>query len=119
VRISDQAAWTAWVDNNQDAYGKAIIEYAERWADAMEAAMDSGSSLEDCAKRTSHEADTEGLTGFMYGAAVSTLATSWVHGDQLRRWHNLHAQLGHEGERANEQGGVLNSALLIMRKADQ
>ena len=34
------------------------------------------------------------------------------YGDQLRRQHNLKTQLGNEGEKANESGGVLNPALL-------
>jgi hypothetical protein len=114
VRIADQATWNAWVENNRDPYGRGVITYAERWADAMEAAMASGESLEECADRTSHEADTEGITGFMYGAAVHTLATSWEHGDRLRRWHNLDTQIGTEGERANESGAVLNPAILVI-----
>jgi len=48
----------------------------------------------------------------MYGASVSVLAKCWEHGEQLRRWHNLKTQLGNEGEKANEKGGVLNPALL-------
>lgn len=112
MKISDQAVWDEWVANNDDPYGSGVIRYAERWADAMEAAMAAGESLEDCAARTSHEADTEGITGFMYGASVQVLATSWEHGEQLRRWHNLDTQIGNEGERANESGGVLNPALL-------
>ena len=112
MKISDESAWQSWVSNNQDPYGSGVIRYAERWADAMEAAMAAGESLADCAKRTSHEADTEGITGFMYGVAVQVLATSWALGEELRRWHNLDTQLGDEGERANAAGGVLNPALL-------
>lgn len=48
----------------------------------------------------------------MYGCAVSALAKFWVHGEQLRIWHNLDIQIGNEGEKANESGGVLNPALL-------
>jgi hypothetical protein len=112
VKTTDQAAWDHTVEINGDPYGAATMRYTERWADAMEAAIAAGESLEDCAKRTSHEADTEGITGFMYGCAVSMLAQLWVHGEALRRWHNLDTQLGDEGERANETGGVLNPALL-------
>ncbi|MDA8315367.1 MAG: hypothetical protein M0010_09365 [Actinomycetota bacterium] len=50
------------------------------------------------------------------GAAVSVLASCWVHGEELRRWHNLDTQIGTEGEKANASGGVLNPALLIMTK---
>jgi hypothetical protein len=112
VNISDQNAWQQWVDSNQDPYGRAVIRYAERWGDLMEAKMAEGAELEDVAKDASHEADTEGITGYMYGASVSVLATSWEHGDRLRRWHNLDTQIHDEGERANESGGVLNPAIL-------
>jgi len=30
----------------------------------------------------------------------------------LRRWHNKENQIGTEGDKANESGGVLNPALL-------
>ena len=100
-----------WVDA-QDPYGGAVISYAERWAEMMESRMEKGEKLEDVANECSNEADTEGITGFMYGAAVSVLASCWEHGEELRRWHNLKAQIRDEGEKANESGGVLNPALL-------
>lgn len=112
MKIQNDEAWRSWVDANTDPYGRGVITYAERWADAIEAAMAAGESLAQCADRTSHEADTEGITGFMYGMAVSVLASSWVHGEELRRWHNLSIQIGDEGEQANASGGVLNPALL-------
>ena len=113
MNISNQENWNEWVENNQDGYGAAIIRYAEAWADLMEARIAEGAEKwEDVAKETSHEANTEGITGFMYGAAVAVLATSWKHGDRLRRWHNLSSQIQDEGERANESGGILNPAVL-------
>lgn len=116
MQVTDEAKWQEWVDSNTDPYGSAIIRYAERWANRMEAMMSGGVALADCAKEQSHLADTEGVTGFMYGAAVSVLASCWVHGEELRRWHNLDTQIGTEGEKANASGGVLNPALLIMTK---
>lgn len=68
--------------------------------------------IERYADKFSYDADTDGVTGFMYGAAVSILARVWVHGDLLRRWHNLKMQIGDEGEKANENGKTLNPALL-------
>lgn len=118
MKISDEAAWKSWVDSNTDPYGRGVITYAERWADAMEAAMAAGESLDACADRTSSAADTEGITGFMYGAAISVLASSWEYGEQLRRWHNLDTQIHDEGERANESGGVLNPAVLNIGGAE-
>ena len=112
MEVSDEATWQTWKDKNQDSCGGGIIAYAERWARLMQAELAAGKKLENVAKTTSREADTDGITGFMYGAAVQTLATSWKYGEELRRWHNLDTQLGDEGEKANESGGVLNPALL-------
>lgn len=97
MKIKSQEVFNKWKENNTDPYGSCIIRYAERWADMMEAEIDKGAKLEDIAERLSHEADTEGITGYMYGAAVHVLATSWEHGEELRVWHNK--QYGVEGER--------------------
>lgn len=101
-----------YVEKNSDPYGKATVEYSERWADRMEAHLAEGTDLEDIAKEASHEANIEGISAFMYGCAVSGLAYFWIHGERLRLWHNLDSQIGSEGERANESGTVLNPALL-------
>lgn len=97
---------------NSDPYGRRCFTYATDWADLMEAQIAKGRTVEAVAKKTSHDADTDGITGFMYGTAVSILSQTWTHGEELRRWHNLDTQLGTEGEKANESGGVLNPALL-------
>jgi hypothetical protein len=116
MKIGNQENWDKWVEGNKDGYGSAIIRYAEAWANIMEIKMGGGEKIEDIAKEASHTADTEGITGFMYGAAVHVLFTSWEHGDELRRWHNLDTQIGNEGEKANENGGVLNPAVLNIGK---
>jgi hypothetical protein len=114
MKIKDVEGWKKARENNQDEYGKAILDYAESWANLMEKEMESGKKLEDIATSTGSEADTEGITGFMYGAAVSMLAQAWEHGEELRIWHNLSLQIGNEGELANAKGTVLNPALLNM-----
>jgi hypothetical protein len=108
----DLDGWRKWVKSNLDPYGRACVVYSEQWAELMEEKMSKGATLKDIAKDASHEADTDGITGFMYGAAVSMLSGCWKHGDELRRWHNLDTQIGNEGEKANEDGGTLNPALL-------
>lgn len=120
MKLKDEALWNEGLANNANGvindYGGCVYYYAEHWADAMEAAMEAGESLEDCAKRLSFEVSKEmgryGITGFQYGAAVGILASVWEHGEELRRWHNIDTQIGDEGERANEKGTVLNPALL-------
>jgi hypothetical protein len=114
MTLKDADGWAKANAANRDGYGGAVMSYAERWARVMEARIARGEKLEDIADDSSHLADTEGITGFMYGAAVSTLAAVWVHGESLRRWHNLKTQLRNEGEKANQSGGVLNPAMLTI-----
>lgn len=90
--------------NFQDFYTGGIIRYAERWGQMMEQEIETGASVTDIADRTSHAADTDGITGYMYGQAVNLLCHYWEHGEELRQWHNQ--RLGYSGE------GVINPAIL-------
>lgn len=116
IKEGKQAEWDHCVEINKDDYSAACVQYAEIWARLMESEIAKGKTITECAEETSHIADTEGITGFMYGAAVSMLSQFWIHGEVLRYWHNLETQIGHEGEKANETGGVLNPALLNIEK---
>jgi len=117
MKLKNPEGWTKSVEANKDSdYGNGVSTYAERWADLMEARLAQGESVAGCAEETSHDADTEGITGFMYGCTVSILSQVWEHGEELRLWHNLDTQLGTEGEAANAKGSVLNPALLCIGK---
>ena len=111
--------------NSADGYSKAIVDYGEKWAELMEKRIPTGATgpqitriFVDHADSDSHEADTDGITGFMYGCAVQALACFWIHGEELRHWHNLKTQIRNEGEKANKTGGVLNPALLKIGGGD-
>lgn len=109
-----QKKWEGGLANNQDPYGNACYRFASEWATIMEKEL-TGSPADWVPKnadRLSAIADTEGITGFMYGMAMSMLSECWVHGEILRRWHNKETQIGTEGDEANASGGVLNPALL-------
>lgn len=101
-----------YVEANQDPYGGEVVKFGERWADLMEKAMDEPPSLKYVDKSieevTSHEADTEGITGFMYGAAAAALSHFWIHGDQFKRWHN--AKQGGTGD----EESVINPAIITI-----
>ena len=113
LKESARADYEKGLANNTDPYGRCCYLYAAEWAALMEKAIGEGKSVADVAKAAGQAADkTHGVTGFMYGVAVNILAHCWEHGEELRRWHNLDAQMGKEGERANESGGVLNPALM-------
>jgi len=109
---SDIDGWTKAVEANTDSYSKGVIDFARCWGRLMQLGVQRGQSIASVAKLTSNMADVAGITGFMYGAAVSTLSKTWIHGDDLRRWHNIDCQIGNEGEKANITGGTLNPALL-------
>ena len=112
MRIKDQEAWDKWVAANTDPYGAGVLRYAQKWAELMEVQIEAGKVVKEVAKQTSHEANEEGITGFMYGAAVCVLSECWHHGEDLRQWHNLDTQIGNEGEIDNQNGGVLSPAVL-------
>lgn len=121
MKIKDKASFGEMLASNMDEetgrldpYAAGIIRFAWVWAGLMEARLAEGATIADTAHEASRTADTEGITGFMYGAAVGLLARHWEHGEELRLWHNLATQLGTEGERANASGGVLNPAVLTV-----
>lgn len=100
-----------WYNNNLDSYGHACFTYAERWAELLEKKIENEANAQEIiikyAEETSHEADTEGITGFMYGIAVSILSNCWKYGEELRKWHNK--EYNWEGE------GVVNPAILTIK----
>lgn len=118
IQEGKEKEYADWKAKNSDPYSAGVFSFAERWAEMMETQIEEEHDrqvelvIEANAKRLSHEADTEGITGFMYGMAVSVLSLCWVHGEALRRWHNLDSQVGNEGELANITGGVLNPAVV-------
>lgn len=112
----DEAKWQEGIKaQNGEGYGLAVYTYAEYWARLMQKKKSEGYKLEAIADECSHKADIPiGISGFMYGCAVSALAHCWKHGEELRLWHNKKTQLKDEGDKANETGGVLNPALLCI-----
>ncbi len=97
--------------NTKDGYSAGVIRYAERWCDMMEQEMDKGDSVAEAAASTEHTADTEGITGFMYGCAVRSLCQFWEHGEDLRSWHNQ--QYGYNGD------GVVNPAIIHISSGEE
>lgn len=113
MEFSDADGWATFVEiNSKDAYSNGVVVYCERWARLMQQEIDNGAELKDIADSTSRAADVDGITRFMYGAAVNTLAHCWIYGEELRRWHN--SSYGEQGEKANESGGTINPAVLTI-----
>lgn len=112
LQFKDEEAaknWKQWVEiNSKDGYSKAVITYARRWAKYMQHLMEKhNKTVAEIADKASHVSDIEGITGFMYGCAVSMLAQCWKHGEELRKWHNK--EWGQE-----DTDGVVNPAVLTV-----
>ena len=106
-----EQAYQEWYNKNLDPYGHGCFPFAERWANMMEEAIEkSEDSPMDVIIRTadglSSAADIEGITGFMYGVAVSILSQHWEYGELLRKWHNK--EYNYDGD------GVVNPAILTV-----
>lgn len=100
--------WEQFVEvNSKDSYSDGVVTYARRWAKYMQHLMQKHSKgVIEVAEKSSHVSDIEGITGFMYGCAVNTLAQCWKYGEELRKWHNK--DYGYEGD------GVVNPAVLTV-----
>lgn len=107
MTIIDQKGWDMFVNKNSDPYGKAIVQYAQTWADLMEQRILNGEPLTAVASETSIQADTEGITGNMFFGAVFLLSSCWRYGEDLRDWHNR--SYDYQGS------GVLNPSVLIVK----
>lgn len=108
IRKGKEKEYKGWYGKNNDPYGRACFTYAERWAELLEEKINNYDNIMNCivdnADRLGREADTEGITGFMYGCAVSILSQCWEHGEYLRKWHNK--EYGYDGD------GVVNPAII-------
>lgn len=100
----DQEVYNEWFEaNKDDPYGTAMLNFAVRWARAMQVNPDRELACRD--------ADIEGITGFMYGGAVTFLTRCWTGGDDLRKWHNASYNV--------ESDGVVNPAIVTLRTEDK
>lgn len=106
MKVKNIEVYEDWKSKNTEYYGACTLRYAERWANLMEKELDNGANLPDIAKKLSHEADTEGITGYMYGCAVHVLSQCWQYGEELKKWHN--GKYNHSGD------GVVNPAIMTI-----
>ena len=112
MELRDKRRWRDFVAENEIGYGSSVIRFATRWANLMEERLGEGKTVAEVAEPTSHEANTDGITRYVYGCAVAILAEVWQHGEELRNWHNIKHQMHDEGSKANKSGGVLNPSVL-------
>ena len=109
--IADKKKQEEWENckaiNSKSDYSNCVIDYTILWAQYMEYLMAKhDKKLSDVWDMSSHLADIYGITGFMYGCAVSILSSVWKYGEELRVQHN--SKYNHQGD------GVVNPAILTI-----
>lgn len=108
IRKGKEKEYKDWYNKNNDPYDRACLTFAERWAELLEEQITKSDNVMQCiidnADKCSHEADTEGITMFMYGCAMIVLAQCQEYGEYLRKWHNK--EYGYDGD------GVVNPAII-------
>jgi len=105
IRKGEEVFWEKVKRNNQDPYGKAVIDCVEKVGNFL----DRGLSPELAWDMGIHDS---GITGFQAGGIVSILSQVHPRGEEFRKWWNIENQIKDEGEKANKKGSVLNPALL-------
>lgn len=106
--------------NGGDPYSAMVVSYGENWANLMESALDDvgpgplWKDFGEVAKRCAKAADGDGITGSMYGCAVSALAHFWENGDTLRSWHNREYLSEEKAATADANGGTVNPAIITL-----
>lgn len=109
--ITKPEDWKKWVDANDDPYGGCCVKVAAevmRLLDERPGDFDTNKII--CEADDNIKAG--GITGFMAGAVASMVSHCHSRGEEFRRKWNKDNQIGTEGDKANEKGGVLNPALL-------
>lgn len=109
--IVDNVAWQSWVDNNTDPYGKACVDVARKAMEILDAEPGSFKTHEIIC-RADDQIGAGGITGFMAGCVAAMISKCHSRGEEFRQKWNRDNQIGDEGDKANEGGGVLNPALL-------
>ena len=87
LELADEYAWNRIVNNNNDRYGRPVIEFAERWMKAMQYAIEEdGYELADVARPLSWPAGAEDISGHQYEAAMGAIGECWAYGEEFKDW---------------------------------
>ena len=116
--ITDMAAWEEWEEANQDPYGKACVDVAREVMRLLDERLEPIAEPNRLISDADDSIKAGGITGFMAGCVAQMVSKCHSRGEEFRRAWNHETQLGTEGDRANESGGVLNPALLSIEVPD-
>lgn len=112
IKKGKEDAYKHFVEiNSKDPYSSACVRFMTRWAELMEKTIKTNGQPEKVIAllmdKTAKEADTEGITGFMYGCAVQALNEFWEYGEILNHYHN-------KAYGVDDNSGTVNPAILTI-----
>jgi hypothetical protein len=84
IKQGKEESYKKFIEINNDPYSLCVVRFMKHWAELMEQQIELGKNVADIARETEIQADTEGITGFMYGCAVNALIQFWEYGEQLK-----------------------------------
>jgi len=88
IKKGQEQVYQDWYDKNPDPYGNACFRYANNWAFILESKIKSGQKItKEIIEQVSHDADTEEITGFMFGVAKSILINCWEYGHMIEYYY--------------------------------
>lgn len=110
--ITNKEDWDKWESGNKDPYGKACVDVAREVMRLLDLPEYQHFDTHQIICKADENVEAGGITGFMAGCVAQMVSRCHSRGDEFRRKWNLDNQISHEGEKANEGGGVLNPAIL-------
>lgn len=113
MNLKDEKSWKEWETKNQDPYGKACIDVARRVMEILDKGEDFDTHKIIC--QADDETKSGGITGFMASAVAQMVSKCHVRGEEFRKKWNTDNQIQDEGDKANDSGGVLNTAILNIK----
>ena len=110
--IINQKGWDDCVKMNTDSYGKACVDVARRVMEILDTNEPFDTHKIICQADDEALGKEGGITGFMAGCVAEMVSKYHSRGEEFRKAWNKDNQIGDEGDRANDSGGILNPALL-------
>jgi hypothetical protein len=113
--LEDQKAeWTRCQENNQDPYGKTIVNVARKLMEMLDEDTNpiTPENVHNLITRADKESRAGGISGFMEGCVANIVSHAHSRGEEFRRARN-----GDVGATTGQENadGVLNPAILHVK----
>ncbi|MBI5071829.1 hypothetical protein HZB93_02995 [Candidatus Falkowbacteria bacterium] len=87
MKVKDGVFWQRFRAANSGRYELRLLNYAERWADRMEAKLNQGLRLEDIVEKTIDDPILR-VSNSQVAHVMIALFRFWEHGEALKNWRD-------------------------------